>query len=139
MIDPIVYGDVEWAVAQEIGARASLFGYPLKPFAGSTDASLSGDSVQCVRVGGQEIQPAVSAVLVDLDVRATSEARAVLLGDIVQAVAVAAGSEQFERDGVQVVSSRIVSLPYLLPDPQHPTLHRVVAKIEFILKGRALN
>lgn len=138
MIDPIVYGDVEWAVAQEIAARATAFGYPLKPYAGSTDASLSGDSIACVRVGGQEVQPAVSTALIDFDVRSTREARAVLLGDVVQAVAVAAGGEQFQRDNVQVVSARSVSLPYLLPDPQHPTLHRVVVKIEFTLKGRSL-
>lgn len=139
MIEPIVYGDVEWAVAQEIAERATSFGHPIKPYAGSTDASLTGDSIQCVRVGGQELQPAIATALIDADVRSRSETRAVQLGDVVQAVAVAAGSEQFERDGVQVVSSRVVSLPYLLPDPQHPTLHRVVVKIEFILKGRALN
>lgn len=137
-MEPVIYGDIEWAAAQEIAEKCALFGYPLRPYAGSTDTALAGDSIQCVKVGGLEIQTAVTGAQLDIDVRATSEARAVRLGDVVRAVAVAAGNAQFERDGVQVVSARSISDPYLLPDPKHPTLHRVVVKIEFILKGRAL-
>lgn len=135
-MEAIIFGDFEWVLAQEIASRV---GGSVAPYAGSTDATLSGESVTVVATGGTVHDVAISEPMVSIDVRAESESRAVELGALTQAHVLAIGREGVARDGVVIVGAEGAGgVPYLNPDPLHPTLHRVTMLMTLIIKGHAV-
>lgn len=137
-MEAVVFGDVEWVLAQELATRcAALFG-SVKPYATSTDKDLAGKSITVVRTGGISQDVAVAEPFLSVDVRAESEDEARELAEAASAYALTIGREGLDRDGVTVTDTWPRSLPYENFDPRNPLLHRVTFNMTAVVKGRAL-
>lgn len=138
-MEVIIFGDVEWVIAQELATRAgAALSLTVAPFATSTDSNLSGYSITARRVGGITDDVAIANQRISIDCRATTETGAIKLAEATHALGLTIGREGLIRDDVTITGTTDESLPYLNPDPQHPTLHRVSFTLGVTVKGYAL-
>jgi len=119
------------------GALAAVGEAAVESYAGSTPGDMAGRSVTFVATGGGVIAVNVYRVTVSVDFRAASEAEAVRLGRIGAGLLGRLGFEQ-AAGSMTVTQVTPLSLPYLNPDPLNPSLHRVTALVELVVKGESL-
>ena len=88
------------------------------------------------RTGGADAGDVLDAHAVDLDVYADSEAAAIAeAGEICGWVRDLAGREL--EGGVPCYRAAVTALPYLNPDPRHPTLARYTVKVQILTRTGA--
>ena len=118
-------------------ALAAVGEAAVESYAGSTPGDMAGRSVTFAATGGGVIAVNVYRVTVSIDFRAASEAEAVRLGRIGAGLLGRLGFEQ-TAGSMTVTQVAPLSLPYLNPDPLNPSLHRVTALVELVVKGESL-
>lgn len=119
------------------GVIAAVGESPVVAYADSTDDQLSGRSITSTLVGDGDVTVNLYRARVSIDCRAESEGEAVRLARIAAGCLQEAEHEQAVA-GMTVVNVRLMSLPYVNPDPKNPVLARVSFAAQLIAKGQQL-
>ena len=130
--------DVEDELRKWAGPALLAAGEPAAAtYAGSTPAELSGRSVTFVATGGAQINVAVFRQTISADFRAPRESEAMRLARIGAGLLAALGLSQ-SAGSMTVTRVALMGLPYINPDPRHPSLHRVTVSAELIVKAELI-